>query len=129
MRLTEHHSPRAVVCIKEGHSDLATRLQFQVCWGIEGKRLLHRISLMCISGPKLASHQNSVEVLIGLLARFEDALCIVQPTGVPLQAQKDLARGSRAVHTDGYQRHISARVDASTHNGDLRLSRPARWSL
>lgn len=39
-------------------------------------------------------------MLVCLDPRLEDALCVIYPAGISLQAEKHFTRGRRAVHTE-----------------------------
>lgn len=83
-------------------------------------------------------------MLVRLDPRLEDAICVVYPARIPLQAKEHLARRGGAVHavfrrvSDASPRDLAAlrrkgrrRVLHWWHayKGALRVSSPARWSL
>ena len=92
----------------------------------------------------LGTYQQVPEMLVRLHPRLDDALCVVDPAWIPLQAEEHLARRGGAVHA-GCFRGLAARVPelrnigtekvekfqagSRAYNGALRVSRPARWSL
>lgn len=77
------------------------------------------------------SYQQVPEMAVSLDAGLENPVSIVDPAGVPLQAEKHLSCCSRAVDATSLS-EWAARREASRsglYNGDRRLSKPARWSL
>jgi len=64
-------------------------------------------------------------------ARLQDTVGIVDAARIPLETEQHLPRGSRAVDTVlvSAQAELPIQSCRNLYNGDLRFSRPARWSL
>lgn len=79
------------------------------------------------------THQEVLEMLIRLHPRLENALCVIDPAGISLQAEKHFARGLGTVHAERSRLSVERRKEdpkgRGAYNGALRVSRPARWSL
>lgn len=108
LSLTEHDSSQAVVGIEKGDLDLTTRIQLDGCGGLQRQRFL------CdeLEGRKRTrggiAYQDFGEMFVCLLPRFKQAICVVDPTWIPLKSKQNLSRCCRTINTElwsaGYKR-------------------------
>lgn len=127
-----------MVGVKEGHLDAVAWAKLDGGRSFKGERLLQTRRDAStkrtgreghISAECQATHQNPGEVLVRLLAGFQDTSGVVDTTGIALQTEENLSRCRRAVDASSVSDSHTAARGGSAYKGERRLSSPARWSL